>query len=227
VLSSASKEDEAKAMSDTTNTRNQIGIDEAFRYAVTLAWEDFKKPIKPRSIRVEYLFEPGTALDHLRVWSVRAGGYQDLVCDCWKCASPAHPSGACFGNSYYSEALGQTLLFVMMNQSRFTRPADAGRHGLILIHPPDADDRIEATTWIRGVQSTENETYSEEAPKRPEDHRQNRREEAASPADEQAYPTEGTATTPDTTGYSGFEPDEAPGDAKAADYFKLRYAWPE
>jgi hypothetical protein len=47
------------------------------------------------------------------------------------------------------------------------------------------------------------------------------------PADEQVCPTEGTATAPDATGYSGCEPDEAPADANAADYFKLRYAWPE
>jgi hypothetical protein len=55
------------------------------------------KPTEPRSVRVEYLFELGTALDHLSVWSVGAGGYQDLVCDYWTWGSLAHPSGARFG----------------------------------------------------------------------------------------------------------------------------------
>jgi hypothetical protein len=75
-----------------------LELDSAFRYAVTLAWGDLMKPIEPRSIRVEYLSEPGTALDHLSVWSVWAGGYQDLVCDFWAFASLAHPGGAGFGN---------------------------------------------------------------------------------------------------------------------------------
>ena len=215
-------------MPQTVKTHSgHVGLDKAFRYAVTLAWQDFMKPTEPRSIRVEYLGEPGTALDHLSVWSVRAGGYQDLVCDFWTSASLVHPSGACFGNRHSSGKLAETLDFIMKNQGQFARPADAGRHGLVLIYTPDGDDRIEAATWIRGVRSTGNETSRGDAPKRPEDHRQNRGEEAASPLDEQAYPTEGTATAPDATGYSGCEPDEAPAETSAADYFKLRYAWPE
>lgn len=212
-------------MSDTTNTRNQIGVDKAFRYAVILAWEKFERT-NPRAIRVEYLCEPGAALNHLSVWSVRAGGYQDLVFDYQARISSSDQSGACFANGHDPKGLAQTLDFIMQHQHQFTRPADAGRHGLVLIHPPDADDRIEASNWIRGFRSTENERYREEAPRRPEDHRQNRREEAASPASEQAYPG-GTATAPDATGYSGCELDEAPAAANAAGYFKLRYAWPE
>ena len=37
----------------------------------------------------------------------------------------------------------------MKHQGQFTRPADAGRHGLVLIHPPDADDRREAASWMK------------------------------------------------------------------------------
>jgi hypothetical protein len=103
-----------------------------------------------------------------------------------------------FENGYYSDQLALTLEFIMNNQGQFTRPADAGRNGLVLIHPPDGDDRIEATTWIRGVQSTGNETSRGEAPKLPKDRRQNQGEEASSR-------TEGTATVADATGYSGYE----------------------
>ena len=48
-------------------------LDEAFEFAVVLAWEDLAKVSKPRAVRIEYLCEPGTAVDYLSVWSVRAG----------------------------------------------------------------------------------------------------------------------------------------------------------
>src|SRR5438309_4720649 len=93
-------------MPETGRTASsRLELDKAFQYAVTLAWEDFLKPTEPRGIRVEYLCEPGSPLDHLSVWSVRAGGYQDLVCDFWASASLAHPSGACFGNRHSSDKL--------------------------------------------------------------------------------------------------------------------------
>ena len=97
-------------MLEITKTNSSLlEIDRAFQYAVTLAWEDLMTPIEPRAIRVEYLWEPGSPLDHLSVWSVRAGGYQDLVCDCWTWASLAHPDGARFGNRHSSDKLAATL----------------------------------------------------------------------------------------------------------------------
>jgi hypothetical protein len=127
-------------------------LDKAFKYAVILAWEDLAKVARPCSARVEYLCEPGTALDYLSVWSVRAEGEQDLVCDYWTWTSSAHPSGVRFRNGHRSDELTQILDLIMKNQDRFTRPADAGRHGLILIYPPAEDARAEAAAWMREVQ---------------------------------------------------------------------------
>jgi hypothetical protein len=198
------------AMSKTNESHNgHLELDYAFRYAVTLAWEDLVKPIEPRSIRVEYLSEPGTALDHLSVWSVRAGGYQDLVCDFWASASQAHPSGAGFGNRYYSDTLAHALLFVIRNQGQFTRPADAGRHGLVLIHPPDADDRREATTWMKEVRAPQGGPGAEEVRVLPEDHRQD--EEASSRMDDEGHSSERAESVPDATGYSGYSGSIFPG----------------
>src|ERR1700758_4812411 len=118
----------------TKTASNLLELDKAFQYAVTLAWEDLMTPIEPRAIRVEYLWEPGSPLDHLNVWSVRAGGYQDLVCDFRASVSLAHPGGAGFVDRHSSDKLAATLAFIMRNQGQFTRPADAGRHGLVLIH---------------------------------------------------------------------------------------------
>jgi len=124
-------------------------LDEAFEFAVVLAWEDLAKVSKPCSARVEYLCEPGTALDYLSVWSVRAGGEQDLVCDYRTRTSSAYPSGVRFRNGHCSEQLAQTLDVIMKNQDRFTHPGDACRNGLVLIHPPASEELTEATTWIK------------------------------------------------------------------------------
>jgi hypothetical protein len=179
----------------------RLELDNAFHYAVTLAWDDLKKPIVPRSIRVEYLCEPGTAMDHLSVWSVRARGYQDLVCGYWTRGSSAHPTGTCFENGYYSDQLARTLEFIMSNQGQFTRPADAGRHGSVQIHLPDADDRTEAASWMKVVQALESERSAGEAPVLPEDSSQD--EEAWSRMDDEGHSSERAGTLSDATGYSG------------------------
>lgn len=136
-------------MLERTKTNSSLlELDKAFQYAVTLAWNDLMTPIEPRAIRLEYLCEPGSPLDHLSLWAVRAGGYQDLVCDFRASASLAHPSGASFGNRHSSNKLAATLDFILKNQGQFTRPADAGRHGLVILYPPDASDRAEAAAWV-------------------------------------------------------------------------------
>ena len=126
-------------------------LDKALEFAVVLAWEDLKKSAPPCSVRVEYRCEPGTALDYLSVWSVRAAGEQYLVCDYWTWTSPAHPSGIGFRNGHQSDQLAQTLDFVMKNQVQFTRPAGARRDGLVLIDPPTGNEHTEAARWMREV----------------------------------------------------------------------------
>ncbi len=187
----------------TETDSSLLELDKAFQYAVTLAWEDLMTPIEPRAIRVEYLWEPGSPLDHLSVWSVRAGGYQDLVCDFRASASLTHPSGACFGNRHSSDKLAATLDFILKNQGQFTRPADAGRHGLVLIHAPDADDRTEAATWIKVARALQGAEAVGQAPLSPEDHRQD--EEASSRMDDEGYSNERAEILPDATGYSSYE----------------------
>src|SRR5713101_7245171 len=182
-------------MSETVNTHSSpLELNKALQYAVTLAGEDLMKPTEPRLVRVEYLCEPGTALDHLSVWSVRAGGYQDLVCDCWTWASLAHPSGAAFGNRHHSDKLAQTLDFVMKNQGQFTRAADAGRHGLVLIYTPDADDRREAATWMKGVRALGIEASLEGTRERLRGQAQHQEEKAWTSTDEEAHLDERGAT---------------------------------
>jgi hypothetical protein len=119
-------------------------LDQALQWAVTLSWDDLMQPTAARSIRVEYLCEPGRPLDHLSVWSVNAGGYQDLVCDYWTSTFSAHSAGASFAGRHVSDKLAQILGWIMKNQAQLTRAFDAGRHGLVLIYPPTAQECTEA-----------------------------------------------------------------------------------
>jgi hypothetical protein len=115
--------------------------------------------------------------------------------------------------------LAQTLDFVMKNQGQFTRPADAGRHGLVLIYPPDGDDRIEAATWMK-AQVLGIGASPEEAHERPRAQAQRQEEKAWTSTDEEVHLHERNATMSD-------EPVEAPARTNAASYFESRYAWPE
>jgi hypothetical protein len=180
-----------------------LELDKAFRYAVTLAWGDLVTPIEPRAIRVEYLCEPGSPLDHLSVWSVRSGGYQDLVCDFRASASLAHSSGVCFGKRHSSNTLAETVEFIMKNQGQFTRPADAGRHGLVLIHAPDTDERREAAAWIKAARALQGAKAARQAPIPPADHLQD--EEASSRMDDEGCSSKCAEAEPDATGYSVYE----------------------
>ena len=208
-------------MSQTVaNDSSRLELDKAFRYAVTLAWQDFMKPIEPRSIRVEYVCDPGTPLDHLSVWSARGAGYRDLVCDFWTSASLAHPTGARFEGRYYSDVLARALLFVMKNQSQFTRPADAGPHGLVLIHPPDADDRREAATWMKSVQALRIEPTSEGPDERLGSQGEHQEKRAWTSGEEAARLHEPRA-------FVSHESVDVPAKTHASNHFELRYAWPE
>jgi hypothetical protein len=208
-------------MSQTVaNDSSRLELDGAFRYAVTLAWQDFVKPTEPRSIRVEYACEPGTPLDHLSVWSARGGGYRDLVCDFWTSASLARPTGARFEGRYSSDVLAQALLFVMKNQSQFTRPADAGPHGLVLIHPPDADDRREAASWMKSVQPLGIEAISESANERTGARAEHQEKRAWTSGEEEARLHEPRA-------FVSHESVDVPARTHASNHFELRYAWPE
>jgi hypothetical protein len=51
--------------------------------------------------------------------------------------------------------LAETLGFIMKNQNRFTRPADAGDHGLILIDPPTVEERRKAADWMSQVRGSD------------------------------------------------------------------------
>ena len=119
-------------------------LDQALQWAVTLSWDDLMKPAAARSIRVEYFCEPGCSLEHLSVWSVKAGGYQDLICDYWTSTFSEHSAGASFAGRNVSDRLVLALGWIMKNQAQFTRAFDAGRHGLVLIYPPTAEECAEA-----------------------------------------------------------------------------------
>jgi hypothetical protein len=126
-------------------------LDKAFKSAVILAWDDLMKVGTPSFVRVDYECEPGVPLDSLCVLTDQTGGRQDVLCDYWTSASSAHPSGIRFRDGGHSDNLALNLDFIMKNQDRFTRPPDACRHGLVLIHPPAVDERAEVSACMSAV----------------------------------------------------------------------------
>ena len=129
-------------------------LDKALRFAVILAWDDLMNASETGSVRVEYQGKSGISLDRVSVWSTKGWGYHDLVCDYWTSTSSAHPDGLCFKDGQESAKLAETLGFIMKNQHQFTRPADVGDHGLILIDPPTQEERQEAAAWMSQVRSS-------------------------------------------------------------------------
>jgi hypothetical protein len=190
-------------MLETTKATAPMELNEAVSFALILAWDDLFKRAQPRFVRVEYVREPEQPLDHLSVWSVKTGGYQDLVCNYWMSPSLVHPSGARFGNGFDSDQLVQAFEFIMHTQGQFMRSADAYGQHLVLVYPPDGQDRTAAAPW-RGAQALKSGAASREASKPAEALRQD--EEAYARMDGEGYPALRTSSMPDATGYSGEEP---------------------
>ncbi len=129
-------------------------FDTSLEFAVILAWKDLRAGDELLSATVEYESRRGLPVDSVTVWALRARGYQDRVCDYSRCASPAHPVGVRFTNSYHSNTLAQALDFIMKNQDQFTRPDDAWRPHLVLIQPPTPELAAEAAAWTAGTEAT-------------------------------------------------------------------------
>jgi len=128
-------------------------LDKALEFAVILAWQDLMTGGQVLSARVEYESKRGLPVDFLTVWTLRSGGYQDRACDYSTRASPAHPVGVRFTNSYHSNALAHALDFIMKNQDQFTHPDDAWRPHLVMIQPPTPELAAEATAWMAGTRA--------------------------------------------------------------------------
>ena len=178
---------------------SRLELDRAFHYAVTLAWDDLTKWVEPCSMRSGIRMCAWRRVGQSGACGLfRARGYQDLVCECWTQASLAHSGGAFFSNQQHSDKLAGALGFILENQDLFTRLTDACRHGLVLIYPPDAEDRAEACNWMTTIQAAGREQGSgEPLGTVAEEHRQ--QEEALSRMDDEGYPSERGATLLDAT----------------------------
>ena len=109
----------------------------------------------------------------------------------------------------------------MKHQGQFTRPADAGRHGLVLIHPPDEDDRREAESWKKWTTR-----ISELKPAR-RSQPTKRGPSAATRGESLECSGEEEARLHERRAFVSHESVEVPAKTHASNYFELRYAWPE
>lgn len=128
----------------------QMELNRALELAAILAWQDLQRVVTPSIVRIEYECAPGASLDHLSVWLVKPGGYQDLVYEHWTKASWGYPAGARFANGHDSDPLAHALNFILQNQPQFTHASDC-RKGRILVYPPAETEQAEAAAWWRGL----------------------------------------------------------------------------
>jgi hypothetical protein len=174
-------------------------LDEALSFAVILAWDDLFKGIQPHFVRIEYSCKPEQSLDYLSVWSVKGGGYEDLVCNWSMSPSSDHPRRACFANGFGSDELAQALEFIMNSQENLTRRAAACAQAFVLVYPPDADHRSAAAPWR--VKATEKNRHSWGTPKVSAILALD--EEAFARMEGEGYPSGLTTSVPDAMGHSG------------------------
>jgi hypothetical protein len=129
-------------------------LDKALHIAVVQGWDDLMKKKGLSVARVEYTCQPGALLEHFGVWAAKAWGDYDLACDYWMHKSSSHPAGASFWNSFCSTELATSLDFIMKNQDQFTRRAEGGSVGLVLIDPPTESERTEGIAWMEKIHAT-------------------------------------------------------------------------
>jgi hypothetical protein len=191
---------EERQMPEAKRTPNPMVLDQALSFALILAWDDLFKGAQPRFVRVEYIRAADRPLDHLGVWLVKPGGYQDLVCNCWMSPSLAHSSGVRFGNGFASDQLAQALEFIMNTQNQFTHSTGAGHH-LVLVYPPDGQDRTAAAPWRDLHELRGQPTSTAAAAHLYDDRRED--EKAYTRMDGEGYASGSAVSMPDATGFSG------------------------
>jgi hypothetical protein len=131
-------------------TAGPLPIDDALSFAMILAWDDFAEVAVPRAVRVEYLGEPGIPLDQLTVWLVTSGGYQERICDYRAPSLSEHSREWRCWTRLRSAKLVGAVDFIMRNQERFLRRADASPQGLIVVFAPTREQSAEAVAWMAG-----------------------------------------------------------------------------
>jgi hypothetical protein len=140
-----------KGRSITGNNLGAVSIDDALRYALVAAWDDFAAIAPPKAVRVEYLREPSSCLENVTIGVLSPGGYQDGFCDYrsgqfskhqreWRCWSKKH-----------SPQLFRALDFAVRHQDYFLFARDASAHGVVIVFPPTPQERAEAQLGMTAV----------------------------------------------------------------------------
>lgn len=142
-------------MAEAAKRRLQLDLDTALRYAAVLGWHAVMEVTARRSLRVEYVAQPGEPLDHLEIWAVGPAGEEELVCDCWAQPSMDHPGGTSFQPGYGAPVLAQAIDFILQHQDLFERPAGAPTEGLVRVAEPSEEEHAEAIAWLNRIEQVE------------------------------------------------------------------------
>lgn len=124
-------------------------LEQMLESAIVACWKDLTNGAQPEVIHTEYNFTAGGSVDGLRIWSSIARGHWLLICEYGMYASNSHSCGVRFENGHHSEALAQTVKFVMQHQNDFSLPPNLGRPGLLQIRRPTEAEIGAAAASVR------------------------------------------------------------------------------
>ncbi|HTD25162.1 MAG TPA: hypothetical protein VK738_21110 [Terriglobales bacterium] len=129
-------------------------FEKAIALAMMSSWDELVKSNDENcTLRVEYRDISGTSLECLKVWFVRKNGLWVLVCNySIKASHSSQDLRFSFANSYQSEALTQSIDYIMQNQLRFSRrAAGSSMKGMVEVGPPNQEERANAVTWRKAI----------------------------------------------------------------------------
>jgi hypothetical protein len=89
-------------------------------------------------------------VDHVTVWLLKPGGYQNRACDYWTHAS-SHPGSWNWGHGIYSARLARAFEFILENQERFRQAENSISWRVIVVFPPEQETRAKAENWTASV----------------------------------------------------------------------------
>jgi len=124
---------------ESNHSGHEQTIDRILQCAVALNWKSLAAD-ETTAMQVEYRTGPQHSLEYLKLWSSRARGFWNLVCEYWMLSSPAHQSGATFSGGTHSADLAWMLDAIMQHQGEFMAASTVFVDGLVQIGPPTAAD---------------------------------------------------------------------------------------
>jgi len=115
-------------------------LQQILRSIVTANWSDLMRDQGDGLVDVEFRLRPDRSIEYLRLWASSHRGVCNLICQYstfWRWSTSKTVS---FGTGYRSEAMAESLAYVLQNQSSFTN-ASPTINGQVQVHTPSEEQK--------------------------------------------------------------------------------------